>query len=395
LKIALVSPYDFAFPGGVPNHIAALEQQFTKMGHDVRVIAPASKRIPEFGDRFIPIGKPRPIPTNGSIARLSISMHLAPKIKEVLAREHFDIIHLHEPFMPMLCSAVLRFAQTPMVGTFHACGGTGGSLLGYRVGWPVSAIIIKRRAPKLKGRIAVSLAAQRFASKTIHGDYEIIPNGIDLERFSPNIEPLPEYMDGKKNILFVGRLESRKGLIYLLRAFWRIKRETPDCRLIVVGPGNTLRLRFERWAKRHRMKDVVFVGYASQAELPRYYKTADIFCAPATDRESFGLILLEAMAMGKPIVATNIEGFRCVITNGVDGILVPPRDDRRLAGALKILINNPTLCRDMSANGLEKVKDYSWDKVALRILDTYKRILDESHSKNSPVLESVTSGRNL
>ena len=219
LKIALVSPYDFAFPGGVPNHIAALERQFTKMGHDVRVIAPASKKVPDFGDRFIPIGKPRPIPTNGSIARLTISMHLAPKIKEVLARENFDIIHLHEPFMPMLCSAVLRFAKTPIVGTFHACGGTGGSLLGYRFGWPVSAIMIKRRLPKLKSRIAVSLAAQRFALKAIRGDFEIIPNGIDLDRFSPDVKPLPEYMDGKKNILFVGRLESRKGSDIFIAGF--------------------------------------------------------------------------------------------------------------------------------------------------------------------------------
>ncbi len=354
MKIALVSPYDFAFPGGVPNHIAALERQLTKMGHDVRVIAPASKVVPEFGDRFIPIGKPRPIPTNGSISRLTISLHLAPKIKEVLAQEKFDIIHLHEPFMPMLCSAVLRFAQTPMIGTFHACGGSGGSLLGYRVGWPVSAIMIKRRAPKLKGRIAVSVAAQRFAAKTIHGDYEIIPNGIDLERFSPEVKPLPEYLDGKKNILFVGRLESRKGLIYLLRAYWRIKRQIPESRLIVVGPGTRLRRRFESWVAHYHLKDVVFVGYVSQEELPRYYKTADIFCAPATDRESFGIVLLEAMAMGKPIVASNIEGFRCVITNGVEGIMVPPKDDRRLASALKILLNDPALCRKMGDNGLSK-----------------------------------------
>ncbi|MBN1368270.1 MAG: glycosyltransferase family 4 protein [Dehalococcoidales bacterium] len=393
MKIALVSPYDFAFPGGVPNHITALERQFTKMGHDVRIIAPASKRVPDFGDRFIPIGKPRPIPINGSIARVTISMHLAPKIKDVLAKEHFDIIHLHEPFLPMLCSAVLRFAKTPMVGTFHACGGTGGSLLGYRIGWPVSAIMIKRRVPKLKGRIAVSLAAQRFASKTIHGDYDIIPNGIELDRFSPDVKPFPEYMDGKKNILFVGRLESRKGVIYLLRAYWRIKREIPESRLMIVGPGKNLLLRFQRWVARRKMKDVVFVGYASQDELPRYYKTADIFCSPATGRESFGIVLLEAMAMGKPIVATNIEGYRCVITNGVEGILVPPKDDRRLAGALKILINNPELCREMSRNGLEKVKDYSWEKVARRILSIYNRVIDESHTPRNSILEPVTSGR--
>ena len=395
LKIALVSPYDFAFPGGVPNHITALERQFTKMGHDVRVIAPASKRVPDFGDRFIPIGKPRPIPTNGSIARVSVSLHLAPKIQEVLARENFDIIHLHEPFMPMLCSAVLRFANAPVVGTFHACGGNHGSLFSYRFGWPVSAYMIKRRLPKLKSRIAVSLAAQRFAYRAIKTTFEIIPNGIDLTRFSSDVQPFSQYMDGKKNILFVGRLESRKGLIYLLRAFWRMQRERSDCRLIVVGPGRTFRFRFERWVKRYGVKDIVFTGYVSQAELPRYYKTADIFCAPATGRESFGIVLLEAMAMGKPIVASNIEGFRCVITNGVEGILVPPKDDRRLASALNLFIDNPELCRKMSANGLEKVKQYSWEKVARSILETYRRVLDESQPKEDTLLTAITSDRNL
>jgi phosphatidylinositol alpha-mannosyltransferase len=397
MKIALVSPYDFAFPGGVPNHIAALERQFTKMGHDVRVIAPASKIVPDFGDRFIPIGKPRPVPTNGSIARLTLSLRLASKIKEVLARENFDIIHLHEPFMPMLCSAVLRFSKTPMIGTFHACGGGGGSLMGYRFGWPVSAVMIRRRAPKLGTRIAVSLAAQRFASKTIHGDYEIIPNGIDLSRFSPpDIAPLTEFCDGKKNILFVGRLESRKGLIYLLKAYWRIKRRVPNSRLIIVGPGKRLRRKYEKWVAKYHLKDVVFVGFVSQEELPRYYKTADIFCAPATGRESFGIVLLEAMAMGKPIIASDIEGYRCVLTNGVEGIMVPPNDDRKFAQALTILLTDPVLCQRMGANGLVKVQEYSWDKVARRILECYTKILSGSRpQKQCPVLESVSSDRNL
>jgi phosphatidylinositol alpha-mannosyltransferase len=396
MKIALVSPYDFAYPGGVPNHIAALERQFTKMGHDVRVIAPASKIVPDFGNRFIPIGNPRPVPANGSIIRVTMSLRLASKIKDVLDKEHFDIIHLHEPFMPMLCSAVLRFARTPMVGTFHACGGSGGSLLGYRFGWPVSAIMIKRRAPKLKCRIAVSLAAQRFAAKTIHGNYEIIPNGIELKRFTSDVPPLPQYCDGKKNILFVGRLESRKGLIYLLRAYRWIKKRVPESRLIVVGPGKRWQMIFERWVSHYDLRDVIFAGYVSQEELPRYYKTADIFCAPATGRESFGIVLLEAMAMGKPIVASDIEGFRCVLTNGIEGIMVPPKDDRKLASALLMLLNNPEMCQKMGSSGLSKAKEYSWEKVAHRILECYTQILNgSSELKKQPVLESVSSGRNL
>ncbi len=123
MKIALVSPYDFAYPGGVANHISSLERYLTHMGHEVKIIAPASMAVPAFNDRFIPIGKPRPVPTSGSITRITLSLRLASTIKTVLAEEKFDIIHLHEPFMPMLCSAVLRFSNVPNIGTFHACDG--------------------------------------------------------------------------------------------------------------------------------------------------------------------------------------------------------------------------------------------------------------------------------
>ena len=165
MKIALVSPYDFAYPGGVTNHISSLERYFTRMGHEVKVIAPASRAVTTFGDRFIPIGKPRPIPTSGSIARITLSLRLASTIKAVLSKEKFDIIHLHEPFMPMLCSAVLRFSNAPSIGTFHAYDGKPG----YKFGRPLSAIMLKRRRRKLDGKIAVSKPAMEFANKYVPG----------------------------------------------------------------------------------------------------------------------------------------------------------------------------------------------------------------------------------
>jgi len=312
MKIALVSPYDFAHPGGVTNHISALERHFTRMGHEVKVIAPASRAVSTFGDRFIPIGKPRPIPSSGSIVRITISLRLASTIKRVLDEEKFDIVHLHEPFMPMLCSAVLRFSNTVNIGTFHACHGSPG----YQVAWPIGRLILNRRRHKLDGKIAVSKPAMEFASKYVPGYYNIIPNGIDLEHFSPDVPPIEEFCDGKQNILFVGRLEYRKGVNYLIKAYQQVKREIPNSRLIIVGPGTRLRKKYERWIGRHGLRDIVFIGYSSYAELPRYYKTADVFCAPATSRESFGIILLEAMAVGKPIVATNIAGYASVVTHG-------------------------------------------------------------------------------
>ncbi len=377
MKIALVSPYDFAYPGGVVNHISALERYFTKLGHTVKVIAPASRAVSAFGDRFIPIGKPRPIPVSGSIARITISLHLAPTIKAVLERENFDIIHLHEPFMPMLCSAVLRFSNTANIGTFHACHGTFLGRPGYHFGRPITTIMLKRRARKLDGKIAVSKPAMEFASKYVPGYYNIIPNGIDLEHFSPNISPIDTFCDGKLNILFVGRLESRKGLNYLLKAYQQVKREISNSRLIIVGPGTRLRKKYEKQVARSGLKDVVFVGYVAYDELPRYYKTADIFCAPATGRESFGIVLLEAMAVGKPIVASNIEGYASVMTHGVEGLLVPPKDDKALAQSLVSLLTNESLRREMAGRARLEAMEYSWEHIAQKVLNYYVRILNE------------------
>jgi phosphatidylinositol alpha-mannosyltransferase len=373
MKIALVSPYDFAYPGGVANHISALERQFTKMGHEVKVIAPASKVVPDFGDKFIPIGKPRPIPASGSIIRVTISLRLASTIKAVLDQENFDIIHLHEPFMPMLCTAILRFSHTANIGTFHACRGRPG----YNFGKPISTIMLKRRNRKLNGKIAVSKPAMEFASQYVPGYYTIIPNGIDLDHFSPNVSPIDEFCDGKVNVLFVGRLEKRKGVNYLLKAYKRVKQEIPNSRLIIVGPGTRLRGKYEKQVKRSGLRDVVFVGHVSYDELPRYYRTADIFCAPATGRESFGIILLEAMAMGKPIVASNIEGYASLLTHGVEGLLVPPKHKEMLAQTLINLMANESLRREMGAKGRVKAADYSWEHIAPRVLDYYIRLLSE------------------
>ncbi|MFC1875412.1 glycosyltransferase family 4 protein [Chloroflexota bacterium] len=379
MKIALVSPYDFAYPGGVVNHILALNNQFTKMGHNVRIIAPASRVVDDAGCQFVPIGRARSIPVRGTTIRIAISLRLASEIKEVLAREKFDIIHLHEPFMPMLCSAILRFSDTVNVGTFHAAG----SKPGYYWGWPISVVMLHRRRQKLVGKIAVSKLAMNNASKHIPGHYDIIPNGIDLKHFSSSALPIDEFCDGKKNILFVGRLEKRKGMDYLLKAYGQVKKEYPESRLIVVGPGTRYRRKYEKQVRKKGLTDVVFVGNVSYDELPRYYKTADIFCAPATGQESFGIVLLEAMAVGKPIVATNIEGYAGVLTHGQEGLLAPPKNDRGLAQALLRLMSDDSLRQQMGDRGLVTAQEYNWEKVARRVLDYYEKILRELPGKEN------------
>ncbi len=375
MKIALVSPYDFAYPSGVNIHVSSLEHRFTKMGHDVKVIAPLSGNVSGIGGKFIRIGTPIPIPVGDTICRVTISLRLGPTIKSVLSRENFDIIHLHEPFMPMLCSAMLRFSNTANVATFHAFG----SRSGYKFGRPISTIMLRRRLHKLDGKIAVSKAAMGFASKHVPGYYNIIPNGIDLELFSPDVSPISEFCDGKLNILFVGRLEKQKGVDYLIKAYRRVRQEVPNSRLIIVGPGTRLRGKYEKEVLRSglELKDVIFVGGKPQSELPQYYKTADVFCAPATGLESFGIVLLEAMAVGKPIVATNIEGYNSLLTHGVEGLLVPPKDDKALAQSLISLLTDESLRQQMAARAKLKALEYSWEDIAQRVLNYYARILSE------------------
>ncbi len=374
MKIALVSPYDFAYPGGVANHISCLERHLTAAGHEVRVIAPASRVIPDFGDRFIPVGKPRPLPVSGSIARITISPWLSSQIKAILSREKFDIIHLHEPLMPMLCTTVLRLADVPTVGTFHASGGKPW----YDLFTPAGKFLLNKWFKKLNGRIAVSEPALKYVSKYFPADYTIIPNGVDPRHFCPDVPPIDKFSDGKLNILFVGRLEKRKGLDYLLEAYKEIKREIPGSRLIVVGPGTRLHRKYERQIRRNGPKDVAFMGHVAYDELPGYYKTAHIFCAPAIGRESFGIVLLEAMATGKPIVATNIEGYTSVVTDGAEGLLVPPRNAKELSKAIISLMADETLRQQMGTKGRLKALDYDWERITQRLLNYYLKVLNET-----------------
>lgn len=372
MKIALVSPYDFAYPGGVVNHISCLEQQFTRLGHDVKIIAPASKAVYTLGDRFIRIGTPRPIPVSGSIARITVSVRLESQIKEVFEREKFDICHLHEPLMPTLCTTVLRLKHTPMVGTFHASGGKPW----YTMFSPIMKWYLDRWFRKLDGRIAVSEIALNYVNTFFPSEYTIIPNGIDTHHFNSHASPIDKFKDGKLNLLFVGRFEKRKGFDYLLKAYRLVKQEVPDCRLIAVGPGVRLRNKYEKQVSKNGLKDVIFTGYAPYSDLPRYYITADIVCFPATGRESFGIVLLEAMAAGKPIVASAIDGYASVLTDGVDGIAVPPRDSEKLAEAILKLGTDEQLRQQMGSSGKPKAMQYDWSLLAKRMLDFYAETLD-------------------
>lgn len=366
MKVALVSPYDFAYPGGVVAHISSLAHQLEQLGHTVKILAPASSPDGLGIDNLIAVGRPFPIPSGGSIARISLSVWRERRVKSLLREEAFDVIHLHEPLAPVLPLNVLVASQTVNVGTFHAFHGNS---LAYRL--MNHTFRLRRYFNKLDGRIAVSRPALQYVSRVFPSDYDIIPNGIDVDFFAQQVPPFDAFNDGKLNILFVGRLEKRKGLKYLLGAFSRLKWEYPDLRLLVVGPGNPGKECYRLLAERN-VQDVVFLGQVGPEALRRYYHTAHIFCSPAIGKESFGIVLGEAMAAGKPIVATNIEGFASLMRDGTEGFLVQPRSEEVLALALRKLIDDPALRREMGHRGQESVEVYRWERVAKRVVDCYE-----------------------
>ncbi len=366
LKIALVSPYDYPYPGGVTNHISCLSTELKASGHQVRIMAPSSNHnLEREEDDVYRIGNVRRIPANGSIARITLSFHLARRVREVLASEKFDVVHLHEPLMPSLPPTVLRYSDALNIGTFHAYRG---SYYGYFYGRP----ILRRVFNNLDGRIAVSRAAKRFVRQYFMARYQVIPNGVDIERFRPDrVAPLPQYDDGRPNILFVGRPEKRKGVGYLLRAYPRVKNAFPNARFLIVGAGDWDDSPYRAYIERHDLRDIIIVGRVSDEELPRYHRSAHVVCAPAVQGESFGIVLLEAMAAGAPVVASDIEGYSQVLTDGREGLLVPPRDADRLADALCRVLQDRELAAAFGSAGLVTARQYSWPRVAEQIVDFY------------------------
>lgn len=376
MKIALVCPYDFATPGGVQDHVAHLAARFRELGHTVKVLAPSSDELSHTDGDVYALGGVRGVPANGSIARISLSIGLAKRVKQILKAEQFDIVHLHEPLMPMLPITVLRFSDAVNIGTFHAYSE---SSYGYL--WGKS--ILMRYFRRLHGCIAVSPAAQEFASQYFPGLYTIIPNGIDTAEFISGAEPLPEFSDGMLNILFFGRLEKRKGLRYLLRAYPLVKSAFPNARLIVAGEG-TARPAYQRWVAKNNIRDVVFTGRVSNEDRARMYASAHVFCAPNTGGESFGVVLLEAMAAGKPVVASAIPGYRSVVADGVDGLLFPPKDSQALATLLCRVLADAALRERLGSEGREKARRYDWSVVADGVLAYYQQISHNLDQRTVP-----------
>ena len=374
MKIGIVSPYAYPRPGGANAHIRETYSRLTELGHDVRIITAPWGDDPPAKD-VIQIGRAMAIPFNGSIGRVTLSVRLEWLISRMLEREQFDIIHHHEPFVPFLSFQILDSAKCPNVATFHAFGG-------FSFSYWAGRIALDRYMNKLDERITVSSAARHFISTYFPGEYRIIPNGVDVE-FYANAKPFPEFQDGKVNLLFVGRVEPRKGALYLMRAYDQIKRRHPNTRLIIAGRGPEIG-DLRRFVHERELGDVFFVGRVSDEDKARFYKTAHIFVAPSTGQESFGIVLLEAMAAQRAVVASDIHGYKRVVQRNVTGLLVEPKDPDALAAALERLIADPELRESLGEAGARRANDYDWQHVTADLVRVYEEVIARRRGQAEP-----------
>jgi phosphatidyl-myo-inositol alpha-mannosyltransferase len=366
LRVGMVCPYDWTVPGGVANHVRSLAAELRRLGCQVEVLAPAERPVPEAG--FVGLGGSLPVPYNGSVARIAIGPRTAGRVRRALAAGGYDLVHVHEPLSPSVGMLAVGRAAVPVVGTFHA---NMDRSLALALGRP----LLRRTFNRLAARIAVSASARDTWQRYFGGSMVVIPNAVGAEFFSKP-EPLPGYREGGPTVLFVGRLEPRKGLVYLVRAFLRLKPSFPRLRLLVVGRDDKhQREKLMAMVPPRLRPDLLFVGAVPQEDLPSYYASADVFCAPSLGGESFGIVLVEAMAVGLPVVCSNIGGYRDLVRDDQEGLLVPPRDPESLAEALGALLDNPARRAALGEVACQSAARYAPDVVAGQVVEVYQSVL--------------------
>jgi phosphatidylinositol alpha-mannosyltransferase len=368
MKLALVTQSYYPRYGGVTEHVAHTARELRARGHEVTVVTGRPVGLSEApSPHVVRLGTSVVVPFQGALVDLTLGPHLKRELTALWRDRPFDLVHVHQPLTPTLPLLTGETAQAPVVGTFHAAGAKSRLFRLFRR--PLA-----RHFDRLEGLVAVSPAARQFAHKHFPGDYRIIPNGVDTSRFHPDVPPRPELADGRLNILFVGRLDPRKGVPVLLDALPLVRKDVPEARVIVVG-DSFLRPWLAREQGGRRRDHVRFVGAVAPSELPSYYASAHLVVSPALRNESFGIVLLEAMASGKPVVASDIPGYRAVIEDGVDGLLAPPGDPASLARALTALLRDPARRLGLSAAGRAKAETYGWGRVTERLEAYYLEVL--------------------
>ena len=342
MRIALACPYAWDSPGGVQVHVRQLALRLKGEGHEVMVLAPMRGSPPQ--PFVVPVGRPVRVPFNGSIAPIAPWPSSAGRVARALGRFRPDVVHAHEPLVPYADRAYAFSLVAPLL---------------HRV-WR-----------RLSARIAVSEAAATFVASRFPGDaIRVIPNGVDTELFA-RAEPrrLPE----GRRVLFVNRLEPRKGFAVMVEAFRELAPTHSDLLLVVAGDGPE-RGAINRLPSQVRQR-VVMLGNVPHDRLPSLHAASDVFCAPATGRESFGIVLVEALSSGLPVVASDIPGYREVVRDEVNGLLTPPRDSAAVADAIALLLKDADLSKRLSDAGRQASRRYSWDTVLREIQAVYREVI--------------------
>jgi phosphatidylinositol alpha-mannosyltransferase len=371
VRIGIVSQSYYPRYGGVTEHVHNSAVELRRRGHEVTIIT-GRFRDARKGDRpagIERIGHNVVVPMNRAFVDLTVGFGLRRQMRRLLRRHRFDVLHVHCPNAPTLPLIAIQESRGVTVGTFHSTAGR--SLLQDAFHSHLARIVAR-----LDARIAVSKTAEASSRLYYPGDYRVIPNGVDVDRFHPDRQPFERWRDPSRvNLLFVGRLDPRKGLQYLLAAMPEVVERTHGrARLLIVG-DSCLRGRFAAQIAPATRPHVHFLGHVPGDDLPRWYATADIFVSPASSNESFGIVLIEAMASGRPVVATDIPGYRSVIHPGDDAEAFPPGDTASLARVLVGLIEDPVRRARLAQRGRVRALEFAWPRVTDQIERVYREVL--------------------
>ncbi|MBY6414487.1 glycosyltransferase family 4 protein [Rhodococcus sp. BP-252] len=363
MKIGMVCPYSFDVPGGVQAHVEQLADVFIERGHRVSVLAPASEEttLPEF---VVSAGEALAIPYNGSVARLRFGPVTYARIRRWIAENDFDVLHIHEPNAPSLSMLALKAAEGPIVATFHTST-TKSLVLSTFQG------VLRPYHEKISGRIAVSELARRWQVEALGSDAVEIPNGVDVQAFA-RAPMLSGYPRAGRTVLFLGRFdEPRKGMAVLLGALPTLVEHHPDLEILVVGRGDEEKLRRDAGPlARH----LTFLGQVDDDVKASAMRSADVYCAPNLGGESFGIVLVEAMASGTAVVASELDAFRRVLRDGTAGVLVPIDDSAALATALDSVLSSDATRQALVDAASAVVVEYDWPVVAEQIMRVYETV---------------------
>jgi phosphatidylinositol alpha-mannosyltransferase len=363
MRIGMVCPYSFDVPGGVQAHVLQLAEVMLGYGHEVSVLAPSSPHV-TLPDYVVSGGKAVPIPYNGSVARLRFGPATHRKVKKWILEGDFDVLHVHEPNAPSLSMLALMIAEGPIVATFHTSTTKSLTL-------SVFQGILRPWHEKIVGRIAVSDLARRWQMEALGSDAVQIPNGVDVASFA-SAPKLDGYPRAGKSVLFLGRFdEPRKGMEVLLGALPALVEAFPDVEVLVVGRGDEDSLREEA---AELAGHLTFLGQVDDAAKASAMRGVDVYCAPNTGGESFGIVLVEAMAAGTAVVASDLDAFRRVLEDGAAGRLVPVDDAPALAAALVEMLSDDAMRQRYVDAAAAAVHRYDWSVVAREILRVYETV---------------------